>query len=77
MFFLYSCPELVLDLWDLIVGMKLAVFLVVSFTDSHRLSVPLCTTVALLENRHNCTGRECRQFFISDFLLSPHYWRML
>ena len=67
MFLLYSCSELVLDLWDLSVGMKLAVLSVVGFTDSPRLNVPRCTTVALLENRHIFTGRECRQFFILDF----------
>lgn len=67
MFFLYSCPELVLDLWDISVGMKLVVFSVISFTDTPRLSVPRCTTVALLENRHIFTGRECRQCFSLDF----------
>jgi len=67
MFFLYSCPELVLDLWDLSVDMKLVVFSIVIFTDSPRLSVPRCMTVALLENRHIFTDRECRQFFMLDF----------
>jgi len=67
MFFLYSCPELVLDLWDVSVGVKLVVFSVISFTDTPRLSVPRCTTVALLENRHIFTGRECRQCFGLDY----------
>jgi len=67
MFFLYSCRELVLDLWDLSVGMKLVMFSIVSLTDSPRISVPRCTTVALLENGHIFTGGECGQFFISNF----------
>jgi hypothetical protein len=66
---LYSCPALVLALWDLSVGMKIVVFSVVCFTDSPLLNVPLCTTVALLENRHIFTGRECRQFLIFSFFL--------
>jgi len=74
MFYLYSCPELVLDLWDLSVDMKLVVFSIVIFTDSPCLSVP-CMTVALLENRHIFTGRECRRFFILDFFFK--YQRML
>jgi len=77
MFFLYSCPELVLDLWDLSVGMKLVVFSVVSLMDSPRLSVPRCTTVALLENGHIFTGTECRQFLILDFFFFLKYRRML
>lgn len=77
MFFLYSCPELVLDLWDVSVGVKLVVFSVISFTDTPRLSVPRCTTVALLENRHIFTGRECRQCFGLDFFFFFKYQRLL